>query len=239
MMLDFPKDVAPFILDGLSLPEVIHYSQIDKTCKDVIGTQSDMASLYGLRENCPESHLASLKLIANNPNPLAIGRVIDRFPFLLECYYSTATVGGPQSTRESAVKCLRQVMPTALQIFLSLLKHGSLHGKWAKAVMRSVDIILHIACSTVDEELVPDDEQYLIADCVEVIVTLGALYSMDPRASLEHLNAWTKFYVSYDAVKDLADRKRELKSQGRLSIHASEFLASVLEGLEDPESDDD
>eukprot|EP00975_Prorocentrum_lima_P004814 1046977-Prorocentrum_lima.AAC.1 len=62
---------------------------------------------------------------------------------------------------------------------------------------------------------------------------------MDLRASLEHLNVWRTFYVSYDAALDLIDRKRELETRGRLSRHASEFLESVLQGLEDPESDDD
>ena len=145
-MLDFPKDVAPFILDGLSLPDVIHYSQIDKTCKDAIGTPLDIASLYGLRDNSPGRNLASLNCISNNPKPLAIGRAINNLPFFLERHYSTATDrGAPEHAGDLAIKCLRQVMPAAVQIFLSLLKHGSLHGEWAKGIMRSVDTILHIA----------------------------------------------------------------------------------------------
>ena len=235
-----PKEITPFILDNLDLSDVIQYYQIDKASKNSIGKPLDIASLYGLRDKSPGRNLASLNFISNNPKPLAIGRVTNNLPFFLERHYSIATDRrAPGHAGDLAIKCLRQVMPAAVQIFLSLLKHRSLHGEWAKDIMRSVNTILHIACSTVDEELVPDDEQYLIADCVDIIVTIGALYNMDPRASLEHLDTWRKFYISSDAALDLAERKRALEFRGYLSIHASEFLESVLEDIEDPESADD
>jgi hypothetical protein len=43
-----PKDITPFILDNLVLPDVIQYYQMDKTSKNSIGTPLDIASLYGL-----------------------------------------------------------------------------------------------------------------------------------------------------------------------------------------------
>ena len=120
MILDFPQDVCPFILDSLSLSDVINYSQIDTTCKNCVGNPFDIASVYGLRDSNPAINLSSLNFLSDDPNPLLTERIMS---FLERCYDTTETT--PKSDcecRELAIKNLHRLKPAKSDHLLTMLK---------------------------------------------------------------------------------------------------------------------
>ncbi len=110
-----------------------------------------------------------------------------------------------------------------LQILLSALRHNNVPNEQAEAILPIGDRILSEACLSV-EEAGPDD-QYLIADCVEVLARAGSLCGHDPTASFKHLRAWSSF-VDTDAVLSLSERVGDIRFL--LSEPAARIIYGVL-----------
>ena len=113
---------------------------------------------------------------------------------------------------------------TALQLVLSLAKNANLHRGRAEDLMNVVDTVLQDACTSVSE--VGADNQYLIGDCVEVLVRAAALCGRDAIGSLGHLRSWTTYVVDSDAVETLSERVGELRDL--LSDDVARFLDDIL-----------
>ena len=135
-------------------------------------------------------------------------------------------IGLPNESYASIGEMLRdkELNWTALQIILSLARNTNLYRGHAEEIVRLVDVVLYGACTSVKES--GPDDQYLIADCVEVLVRAGGLCGRDAIRSFRHLRGWTSYVVDADAVEMLSDRVGEIREH--LSEEAARFLDGVL-----------
>ena len=96
-------------------------------------------------------------------------------------------IGLPNESYASIGEMLRdkELNWTALQIILSLARNTNLYRGHAEEIVRLVDVVLYGACTSVKES--GPDDQYLIADCVEVLVRAGGLCGRDAIRSFRHI----------------------------------------------------
>jgi HEAT repeat protein len=130
---------------------------------------------------------------------------------------------GLSSEAALSVRCLLGQDPwSGLQVLLATLRCGTLSLQQAAVVAPDVEKTLAAACAVSHN----GPEEYLIPDCVEVLVRAAALRRKDPTAELQPLLLWSDHVVDSAAVWALYGRIEWLRPL--LEPQAAAFLDDIL-----------